>query len=177
MDAERSLSAEGPTWSERYDNGSAKTTEKTPQKAQSGTKISKSKNRIAKTLPLEPDDEDDSDEPDDAEEATEDAEDSMIDSRRKAPSFAQSRAERERWNAKKARMEYLKAKGELVPIVEITVEIQKHIAAAKTHIMGIKSRIKGTAPGISPEILLVIDKVCTEALNELAEYDPSTTGN
>lgn len=83
-------------------------------------------------------------------------------------SYANARAARETYLAKLAKLEFDKKSGTLVSIDEVKVGWFKVINSAKTKIMGIHSKCKAQYPDLPIEVVNIIEQVCREALEELA---------
>jgi hypothetical protein len=82
--------------------------------------------------------------------------------------YAQARAAREVFQAKLAKLEYEERTGKLVNADEVKVAWYKHITAAKTRIMGIPASCKSRYSDLPLAVVAVIDQVCREALEDLA---------
>ena len=86
----------------------------------------------------------------------------------RGPGYAQARAAREVYQAKLAKLEYEQKIGKLVDADEVKVAWFKHITAAKTRILGIPSACKSRYADLPLAVVAVIEKVCHEALEDLA---------
>ena len=84
------------------------------------------------------------------------------------PSLAQSRALREAYLARLAKLEYEQKSGLLVPADEVKVRWFKRIKAAQTRILGIPASCKARAADLPLHVVAIIDAVCREALEDLA---------
>lgn len=84
------------------------------------------------------------------------------------PRYEQSRALREAYNARLAKLEYEEKTGKLVSAEEVKTVWYKHIAAAKTRIMGIPAACKSRHADLPLSVIAIIEQVCREALEDLA---------
>ena len=85
-----------------------------------------------------------------------------------APSLAQSKAVREAYMARLARLEFEERSGKLVSADEVKVRWFKRIKAAQTRILGIPAACKSRAADLPLAVVAMIDSVCREALEDLA---------
>lgn len=83
-------------------------------------------------------------------------------------SYAKSRAVREAYQARLAKLEFDQKSGALVPADEVKAAWQKIIGAAKTRIMGIPAACKARASDLPLAVVAVIEATCREALEDLA---------
>lgn len=84
------------------------------------------------------------------------------------PSLAQSKAIREAYLARLAKLEYEEKSGKLVSADEVKAGWFKQITAAKTRILGIPAACKSRYADLPLVALAVIEQVCREALEDLA---------
>lgn len=85
-----------------------------------------------------------------------------------APSYAQSRAVREAYQARLAKLEFEQKSGKLVDADEVKVRWFKLVTAAKTKILGIPAACKTRVADLPLAVVTAIDMVCREALEDLA---------
>jgi hypothetical protein len=85
-----------------------------------------------------------------------------------APSLAQSKAVREAYMARLARLEFEERSGKLVSADDVKVRWFKRIKAAQTRILGIPAACKSRAADLPLAVVAMIDSVCREALEDLA---------
>lgn len=78
------------------------------------------------------------------------------------------RAERERWAALQAELDYKKSAGELIPSAEVAAEWVKIALVVKEAVLGLPTQIKQALPHLSLEEMALIEKRCTECCEELA---------
>ena len=83
-------------------------------------------------------------------------------------SYAQSRAVREAFAARLAKLDYEQKAGKLVNADEVKVQWFKLVTAAKTRILGIPAAVKQRAADLPLSVVNVIDEICREALEDLA---------
>jgi hypothetical protein len=86
----------------------------------------------------------------------------------KAGRYADSRAEREEWEAKLAQLKYETQMGILVNAEEVKFEFSKIITAAKTSIMGIPALCKSRYSDLPVPVVSLIEQVCLSTLEDLA---------
>lgn len=84
------------------------------------------------------------------------------------PSLAQSKAIREAYMARLAKLEYEEKSGKLVSADEVKAQWFKLITAAKTRILGIPAACKSRIADLPLQVVATIDAVCREALEDLA---------
>lgn len=84
------------------------------------------------------------------------------------PSYAQSRAVREAYQARLAKLEFEQKSGKLIDADEVKVRWFKMITAAKTRILGIPAACKTRVADLPLAVVTAIDMVCREALEDLA---------
>ena len=84
------------------------------------------------------------------------------------PSYAQSRAIREAYQARLAKLDFEERSGKLVDADEVKIRWFKLITAAKTRIMGIPAACKTRIADLPLPVIAAIDAVCREALEDLA---------
>lgn len=84
------------------------------------------------------------------------------------PSLAQSKAVREAYMARLAKLEYEERVGKLISADEVKARWYKHVTAAKTRIMGIPSACKSRVSDLPLTAMAAIEAVCREALEDLA---------
>ena len=84
------------------------------------------------------------------------------------PSLAQSKAIREAYMARLARLEFEERSGKLVSADEVKVRWFKRIKAAQTRILGIPAACKSRIADLPLAVVATIDAVCREALEDLA---------
>lgn len=87
---------------------------------------------------------------------------------RGAPSYAQSRAVREAYQARLAKLDFEQKSGKLVDADEVKVAWFKHIKAAQTRIMGLPSACKTRVPDLPLAVVATIEAIVREALEDLA---------
>lgn len=83
--------------------------------------------------------------------------------------YAQARAVRELYEAKLSKLKHDKEVGKLIDADEAKVAWYKHITAAKTKIMGIPSACKSRYSDLPLHVIALIEQVCREALEDLAD--------
>lgn len=88
--------------------------------------------------------------------------------RQAGPSYAQSRAVREAYQARLAKLEFEQKSGKLVDADEVKVRWFKLVTAAKTRILGIPAACKTRVADLPLAVVTMIDAVCREALEDLA---------
>lgn len=88
--------------------------------------------------------------------------------RQQGPSYAQSRAIREAYQARLSKLEYEQKSGKLVDADDVKVRWFKMITAAKTRILGIPAACKTRVADLPLSVVSAIDLVCREALEDLA---------
>lgn len=86
----------------------------------------------------------------------------------RAPSLAQAKAVREAYLARLAKLEFEQKSGKLVSADEVKVRWFKRIKAAQTRILGIPAACKSRAADLPLAVVAMIDSVCREALEDLA---------
>ncbi len=84
------------------------------------------------------------------------------------PKYAQSRAVRELYNAKKAKLEYEKLAGTLVDPTELEIGWSKLIQAAKTRLTGLPTACKTRYPDLPLPVVALIDAEVRAILEDLA---------
>lgn len=84
------------------------------------------------------------------------------------PSIARSRAIREAYQAQLAKLEYEQKSGKLIDADEAKIRWFKLVTAAKTRILGIPAACKARAADLPLSVVDIIDQVCREALEDLA---------
>lgn len=84
------------------------------------------------------------------------------------PSLAQSKALREAYLARIAKLDYDERTGKLVSADEVKSRWFKHITAAKTRILGIPAACKSRYADLPLVALATIEQVCREVLEDLA---------
>lgn len=84
------------------------------------------------------------------------------------PSYAQSRAIREAYQARLAKLEYEERSKKLIDADQVKIEWFKLITAAKTRILGIPAACKTRVADLPLTVMAAIDQVCREALEDLA---------
>ena len=84
------------------------------------------------------------------------------------PTLAQSKALREAYLARIAKLEYEERTGKLVNADEVKTRWYKHITAAKTRILGIPAACKSRNADLPLAVLATIEEICREALEDLA---------
>lgn len=83
-------------------------------------------------------------------------------------SYAQSRAIRETFAARLAKLEYEERTGRLVDADAVKVAWFKQIKAAQTKILGIPAACKSRAADLPLTVITLIDQICRESLEDLA---------
>lgn len=84
------------------------------------------------------------------------------------PSLAQSKAVKEAYLARLAKLDYEERSGKLVPADDVKVAWFKLIKAAQTRIMGVPAAVKTRCPELPLAAVAAIEAVCREALEDLA---------
>lgn len=84
------------------------------------------------------------------------------------PSYAQSRAVREAYQARLAKLEFEQKSGKLVDADEVKVAWFKHIKAAQTRIMGVPAACKTRVPDLPLVVVATIEAIVREAMEDLA---------
>lgn len=84
------------------------------------------------------------------------------------PDFATSRAIREAYLARLARLEYETKSGQLVKIDEVKVAWFKVISEAKTNLLAVPTKAKAQIPHLKPEEISILQDLIREALEETA---------
>lgn len=84
------------------------------------------------------------------------------------PSLAQSKALKEAYQARLAKLDYDERMGKLVSADEVKGRWFKHITAAKTRILGIPAACKSRYADLPLVAIATIEQVCREALEDLA---------
>lgn len=87
----------------------------------------------------------------------------------RGPSLAQSKALREAYMARLAKLEYDQKSGKLVDVDDVKIAWYRHITAAKTRIMGVPSACKARYSDLPLSVIVIIEQVCREALEDLAD--------
>ena len=85
-----------------------------------------------------------------------------------ADDYFAHRAERERWAALQAQLDYQKSSGELVPAKEVETEWVKVALIVKGAVQGLPTTIKQNLPHLNREEMALIERLCLECLEELA---------
>lgn len=86
----------------------------------------------------------------------------------RGPDYAKSRADREKYQALLAQLEYEQKIAKLVDADEVAARWSKLITAAKTRILGIPAECKSRQADLPLAVIAVIDNVCREVLEDLA---------
>lgn len=84
------------------------------------------------------------------------------------PSYAQSRAVREAYQARLAKLDFEQKSGKLVDADEVKIAWFKHIKAAQTRIMGVPAACKTRVPDLPLAVVATIEAIVREALEDLA---------
>ena len=84
------------------------------------------------------------------------------------PTYAQSRAVREAYQARLAKLEFEQKSGKLVDADEVKIAWFKHIKAAQTRIMGVPAACKTRMPDLPLTVVAAIEAICREAMEDLA---------
>ncbi len=84
------------------------------------------------------------------------------------PTLAQSKAVREAYLARLAKLEYEREIGKVISADEVKAQWFKHITAAKTRILGIPSACKQRVADLPLTAIAAIEAACREALEDLA---------
>lgn len=84
------------------------------------------------------------------------------------PSYAQSRAVREAYQARLAKLEYEQKSGKLVNADEVKAAWFKQIKAAQTRVMGIPAACKSRCSDLPLQVVATIEAICRETLEDLA---------
>ncbi len=72
------------------------------------------------------------------------------------------------WQAKTAKLEYLKAAGEVVPAAGVRAELESVFRACRTKLLGIPNRARAAMPGLSLADVAKLEDLIREALEDLA---------
>ena len=86
----------------------------------------------------------------------------------KVPSITESREITEAYKARMAKIEHDEKVGKLVPADDVRLRWHKLVTAAKTRIMGIPAACKTRSSDLPLAVVAVIEGVCREALEDLA---------
>jgi len=86
----------------------------------------------------------------------------------KGGSYAQSRAVREAYQARLAKLDYEQRIGRMIDADQVKVGWFKQIKAAQTRIMGISAACKSRVPDLPLTAVVLIEQICREALEDLA---------
>lgn len=84
------------------------------------------------------------------------------------PTLAQSKAVREAYLARLAKLEYEREVGKVISADEAKAKWFKHVTAAKTRILGIPAACKQRVADLPLAAVAAIEAVCREALEDLA---------
>lgn len=84
------------------------------------------------------------------------------------PSYAQSRAIREAYQARLAKLEFEQKSGKLVDADEVKITWFKHIKSAQTRIMGVPAACKTRVPDLPLAVIATIEAIVREAMEDLA---------
>ena len=84
------------------------------------------------------------------------------------PSYAQSRAVREAYQARLAKLEFEQKSGKLVNADEVKAAWFKQIKAAQTRVMGIPAACKSRCSDLPLQVVATIEAICRETLEDLA---------
>jgi hypothetical protein len=83
-------------------------------------------------------------------------------------SFAAARAVREAYAARRAKLQFEKESGKVVDVDEVRDRWSKTLLAIKTRILGIPSKVRSQHPDMPHTDVAIIDQICREMLEELA---------
>jgi len=86
----------------------------------------------------------------------------------RGPAYAQSRAVREAYMARLAKLEFEERSGKLVSVDDVKAARFKEITAAKTKIMGIPASCKSRIADLPLQVVATIEAICRQALEDLA---------
>jgi hypothetical protein len=86
----------------------------------------------------------------------------------RGPSLAQSKAVREAYLARLAKLDFEERSGKLVDAADARAARFKEITAAKTKIMGIPAACKARVADLPLSVVAMIEDVCRETLEDLA---------
>lgn len=86
-----------------------------------------------------------------------------------AMGYYKSKAQREKYQAKMAKLKYRQAAGELVEVKEIQENWQKIATTVKTRLLGVPSRVRARVPHLTTADIATIEEEIRDALSELAE--------
>ena len=89
--------------------------------------------------------------------------------RLKAPDYAQSRAIREAYQARLAKLEYEQRAGKLVDAEQVASAWVQIATTTKTKVMGLPSKAKQAIPSLTLEQVAALERLCRDALEELAD--------
>ena len=103
-----------------------------------------------------------------AQETTPTMGDAPIGRQAQGPSYAQSRAIREAYQARLAKLEYEQKSGKLIDADEVKITWFKHIKAAQTRIMGVPAACKTRVPDLPLVLVATIEAIVREAMEDLA---------
>lgn len=84
------------------------------------------------------------------------------------PTYAQSRAVREAYQARLAKLEFEQKSGKLVDADEVKIAWFKHIKAAQTRIMSVPAACKTRVPDLPLAVVATIEAIVREAMEDLA---------
>lgn len=85
-----------------------------------------------------------------------------------ADDYFAHRAERERWAALQAELDYRKSAGELVASQDVATEWVKVALVVKTAVLGLPTQLKQMIPHLNREEMAAIERLCLECCEELA---------
>ena len=80
-----------------------------------------------------------------------------------------AKARRETALADVAELDAAERKGELVPVAEARAEVAEAFTLVRTKILGVPSRLAQRLPGMSSDVVPVLESLIREALEELAD--------
>lgn len=83
-------------------------------------------------------------------------------------SFAAARAVREAYAARRAKLQFERESGKVVDVDEVRDRWSKVLLAVKTRVLGIPSKVRSQHPDMPHTAVAIIDQICREMLEELA---------
>jgi hypothetical protein len=86
----------------------------------------------------------------------------------KPPNYMTSKALRESYLARRAKLDYLERAGELVEAKKIQIEWQKIVTRAKTKLLAVPSKVRARIPHMTAGDMATVEEEIREALEELA---------
>ena len=87
----------------------------------------------------------------------------------KGPSYAQSRAIKEAYHAKIAKIQFEQQSGKLVDLDEFKDKWLRVVSATRTALLAVPSKVKSQIPHLTLEEVNLVDELIREALEEISE--------